>query len=63
MTTTSATRKSLKPELSVQGKLQWAENEQTHIHPRAKGWVEKLYVDVEGEAVNKGDPLYQVYAP
>lgn len=63
VTTTSVTRKSLKPELSVQGKLQWAENEQTHIHPRAKGWVEKLYVDVEGEAVNKGDPLYQVYAP
>lgn len=60
---TTATRQALTPKLMVQGEVQWAENEQIHIHPRAKGWIEKLYVDVEGAEVKKGDPLYQVYAP
>ncbi|OIM99341.1 efflux transporter periplasmic adaptor subunit [Idiomarina sp. MD25a] len=63
LSTTTATRQALKPKLMVQGEVQWAENEQIHVHPRAKGWTEKLYVDVEGAQVTKGEPLYQVYAP
>ncbi len=30
---------------------------------KMEGWMEKLYVDYEGQAVNKGDPLVDVYAP
>ncbi len=61
--TSTATRRALQPNLSVQGQVRWAENEQLHIHPRAKGWIEQLYVDVEGAYVKKGEPLYQIYAP
>jgi Cu(I)/Ag(I) efflux system membrane fusion protein len=34
-----------------------------HIHLRVEGWIEKLYVANEGERVNKGDPLFELYSP
>ncbi len=34
-----------------------------HIHLRVEGWIEKLYVTNEGERVNKGDPLFELYSP
>ncbi len=30
---------------------------------KMQGWLEKLYVDYEGQTVKKGDPLFDVYAP
>jgi len=30
---------------------------------KMEGWLEKLYVDYEGQMVNVGDPLFDVYAP
>lgn len=30
---------------------------------KVDAWLEKLFVDYEGQSVRKGDPLYDVYAP
>ena len=34
----------------------------SHIHLRTDGWVEKLYVKSEGERVQKGEVLFELYS-
>lgn len=45
------------------GRVLYDEDAQEHVHPRAAGWVEKLYVRSEGERVKKGQRLLDLYAP
>lgn len=35
----------------------------TSINTRADGWIEKLHVKAEGDAVKKGDLLYELFSP
>ena len=39
------------------------ESKVSHIHLRVDGWIEKLAISVEGERVNKGQRLFDVYSP
>ncbi len=39
------------------------ESKVSHIHLRVDGWIEKLAINVEGERVNKGQRLFDVYSP
>ncbi|MBI2442188.1 MAG: efflux RND transporter periplasmic adaptor subunit [Lentisphaerae bacterium] len=34
-----------------------------HVTTKIEGWVDKLFVNVTGQAVNKGDPLLTIYSP
>jgi membrane fusion protein, copper/silver efflux system len=45
------------------GTLTYAEPRQEYVNARVMGWVEKLYADYEGKAVQKGEPLLALYAP
>lgn len=45
------------------GTVQCDEDKLVHVHPRAAGWVEKLRVRAEGDAVERGEPLLDLYAP
>ncbi len=45
------------------GYVDFDENHISHIHLRTNGWIEKLYVRSEGERVNKGQLLFEVYSP
>ncbi|WP_227370693.1 efflux RND transporter periplasmic adaptor subunit [Halomonas sp. M20] len=45
------------------GYVQYDEDQLVHIHPRVEGWIEKLYVKSEGDPVEKGEPLYDIYSP
>lgn len=63
VTTVAAERKSLQPKLVAQGQVAWQQSAQYHVHPRAEGWVEQLYADVEGQWVEQGAKLYQIYSP
>jgi len=45
------------------GYIDYDESKISHIHMRAEGWVEKLYVNSVGERVKEGDLLFEVYAP
>ena len=35
----------------------------SHVHVRAEGWIERLEADNEGEAVARGDVLFEIYSP
>lgn len=54
---------SLPRQISTVGYIKYNENKLIHVHPRVEGWIEKLYVKTEGVAVEKGDPLYELYSP
>lgn len=43
--------------------VQYDEERLQHIHSRVEGWIEKLFVKTEGETVEKGQALYQIYSP
>jgi len=45
------------------GYVQYDQDQIVHLHPRVEGWVEKIYVQAAGEAVEKGQPLYELYSP
>ncbi len=45
------------------GTVQYDEDSLVHVHPRAAGWVEKLHVHAEGDAVERGKTLLDLYAP
>ncbi len=45
------------------GHIAYDETRTTQISPKISGWFEKLYVDFTGEAVQKGQPLFEIYSP
>ncbi|MEP4891164.1 MAG: efflux RND transporter periplasmic adaptor subunit [Aliiglaciecola sp.] len=45
------------------GYVGYNEDALVHIHARAQGWVDKLYVTASGEPVEKDQPLYALYSP
>ena len=54
---------SLSSEINTVGYVKYDEDHIEHIHPRVKGWIEKLYVKASGDPVKKGEPLYNLYSP
>lgn len=45
------------------GRVEYDETRLAHVHPRAEGWIEGLSLRAEGEPVEKGQELAQLYAP
>ncbi len=45
------------------GRVDYDETRLAHVHPRAEGWLERLSVRAEGDAVKRGQVLGQLYAP
>jgi membrane fusion protein, copper/silver efflux system len=45
------------------GYVKYDEDQLVHIHPRVKGWIERLHVKAAGDPVKKGQPLYDIYSP
>ena len=53
----------LSSEITTVGYVQYDEDQLLHVHPRVEGWVETLFVKAEGDPVDAGAPLYQLYSP
>jgi len=49
--------------LRVAGRIETDERRTFVIAPKFEGWVERLYVNTTGQAVGKGQPLFEVYSP
>jgi Cu(I)/Ag(I) efflux system membrane fusion protein len=49
--------------LNTVGYVGYDQEQLVDIHSRISGWVETLAVNVEGEAVEKGQLLYELYSP
>ena len=45
------------------GRIEIDERRTYTIAPKFEGWVERLYVNTTGQAVVKGQPLFEVYSP
>ncbi|MFP4611451.1 MAG: efflux RND transporter periplasmic adaptor subunit, partial [Thiohalophilus sp.] len=61
--TAVAERDTLWRKIDTVGYVDYDEDVISHIHLRTSGWIEKLYVKAEGERVEKGQKLYEVYSP
>ena len=45
------------------GFVEYDQEQLVHVHPRVKGWIEKLYIEATGDPVRRGQPLYDIYSP
>lgn len=61
--TAAVTQGPFQSRIETVGYINYDENKISHIHLRANGWVEKLYISSEGERVQKGDALFDIYSP
>ena len=59
----AAALRELKRTLRVTGRIEIDERRTYTIAPRFEGWVEHLYVNTTGQAVSKGQALFDVYSP
>ncbi|WP_346837535.1 efflux RND transporter periplasmic adaptor subunit [Microbulbifer sp. SAOS-129_SWC] len=50
-------------EIRTVGYVQYDEKQLVQINPRVEGWIEKLYVNADGDPVSRGMPLYTIYSP
>src|SRR3546814_2186606 len=45
------------------GTVGFDESRTSHVHVRARGWIERLHARVEGETVTKGQLLLEFFSP
>jgi Cu(I)/Ag(I) efflux system membrane fusion protein len=45
------------------GYVGYDEDKVVHVHPRASGWIEKVYVRAQGDVVRRGQKLFELYSP
>ena len=58
-----AKKRPLTETIRTVGTVGYDEDLLAHVHPRAKGWVERLKVASIGATVEKGDVLFEYYSP
>ena len=61
--TVNAERTRLWRGIDTVGYVDYDESKVSHIHLRTEGWIENLAVKSEGERVNEGDRLFDLYSP
>ena len=59
----AATLRMLDKTLRAAGRIEIDERRTYTIAPKFEGWVERLYVNTNGQAISKGQPLFEVYSP
>lgn len=58
-----ATLRKLDKTVRAAGRIEIDERRTYTVAPKFEGWVERLYVSATGQAVRKGQPLFEVYSP
>jgi Cu(I)/Ag(I) efflux system membrane fusion protein len=56
-------RSDLALDIRTVGHVMADEEQVSDVHVRSEGWIERLAVEAEGEAVERGDLLFQIYSP
>jgi Cu(I)/Ag(I) efflux system membrane fusion protein len=57
------TLRSLDKVVKAVGRIEIDERRVFAVAPKFEGWVERLFVNVTGQPVSKGQPLFEVYSP
>ena len=63
MRTSLAEYGSLPRRIETVGYVDYDEDTLQHVHTRVEGWIEKLAVTTKGDAVLKGQLLFELYSP
>ncbi len=45
------------------GRVTYAQDREYTVTTKINGWIEKLYVNTEGQQVREGEPLLEIYSP
>lgn len=61
--TEAVLRRDLSRTVRTVGLVTYEEPKQYSINSKIEGWVERLHVNQEGQAVKKGQPLMEIYSP
>ena len=61
--TQAVMRENMAREINTVGAVMIDEEARSDIHVRAEGWIERLHVEAVGEKVEKGEVLFEFYAP
>ena len=61
--TTEVEVRSLKKVIRTVAKLELDETRIEYVHPKIKGWIDKVFVDFTFQHVNQGDALFSIYSP
>ncbi len=61
--TEAASLRALDRIVRAAGRIEPDERRTYAISPKFEGWVERLHVNVTGQPVGKGQPLFEVYSP
>ncbi|UZE95320.1 efflux RND transporter periplasmic adaptor subunit [Alkalimarinus alittae] len=61
--TEEVTKGSMDLSINTVGYIDFDEDKLSHIHSRVDGWIEVLNVNSSGDAVTKGQTLYELYSP
>jgi Cu(I)/Ag(I) efflux system membrane fusion protein/cobalt-zinc-cadmium efflux system membrane fusion protein len=56
-------RRDLSRTIRAVGRVAYDERRVAHVHTKVQGWVEKLHIDYEGQLVERGQPLLEIYSP
>jgi Cu(I)/Ag(I) efflux system membrane fusion protein/cobalt-zinc-cadmium efflux system membrane fusion protein len=61
--TAAAEKGPLETSIRTYGHITYDQTRITQINLKFSGWIEKLYVDFEGQVVEKDQPLFDIYSP
>ncbi len=61
--TAKAQRGELSQRIETVGYVAYDEDTVQHVHTRVDGWIEKLATTATGDAVEKGQLLFELYSP
>ena len=56
-------RRDLSRKVRTVGRIAYDERRVDHVHTKVQGWIERLFVEYEGESVRRGQPLLEIYSP
>jgi Cu(I)/Ag(I) efflux system membrane fusion protein len=61
--TAIAKKSTLSRAIRAQGRVDFDEEKMVKVHAKIEGWIEKIYINKTGQAVKKGDVLFDIYSP
>ena len=61
--TAAAERSSLPRLIDTTAHVAYDEDTVVHLHTRVDGWIERLEATAEGDVVNRGELLFELYSP
>jgi Cu(I)/Ag(I) efflux system membrane fusion protein len=61
--TETVMKRKLTHTIRATGRIDYDETKQTVITTKFSGYIEKLFVDYTGKAVQQGQPLFEIYSP